>query len=389
MGSMTIMLAMVRLAWALLVLPWQVLASDHGVLLFGGEGPDGPVDTVSVLTEQGWCPQDHVLLPSLPMAASGLAAYHGYETEQGRPFIAVCGFPGDHPCYYTTLTNPVWLPMGLYDEDINLAELEFVTMFANYMGGGLKSMWRNKTSGNYDWLWAPGAAEDGGGMVGWLRQSTPDSVEGGALGSDPGLACVAQPEFSSDGYPLMTTISGGFDTDHSLDMLIIDDAHVDDDNPFHEWKDNSIGLGQPRSGHSCRKFEMLGTGGVLLAGGFSLESGSSTPTNLDTMEFMFPDPGAHSDIANTFRGFQPMQQPRAGFGLADWGEDGLVAIGGKVYTAWPDYTLLDSVEVWDKVEDLWVVREEWRLVNPLAGFGVVSKGRYDSNEVHGSDYCSA
>ena len=140
---------MARLSWPLLLLPLQVLTSDHGVLIFGGEGPDGPVDTVSVLTEQGWCPQEHVLLPSLPLAASHLSAYHGYETEQGRPFIVVCGFPGDQPCYYTTLTNPVWQPMGLYEEDINLAELEFVTMFANYMGGGLKSMWRNKTSGMY------------------------------------------------------------------------------------------------------------------------------------------------------------------------------------------------------------------------------------------------
>ena len=34
--------------------------------------------------------------------------------------------------------------MGLHDEDINMAELEFVSMFDNHMGGGLQSVWRNK-----------------------------------------------------------------------------------------------------------------------------------------------------------------------------------------------------------------------------------------------------
>jgi len=384
------------LVLVLFLLPLQVLTSDHGVIIFGGEGPDGPVDTVSVLTEHGWCPQDHVLLPSLPLAASGLTAYYGFELGiWGRPFIVVCGFPGDIACYYTSLNNPWWRPMGLRDGDINMSELEFVSMFENYMGGGLQSVWKNKTTGMYDMLWAPGNQE-AGEMVGWKRLKPadmyPPSLDGGALGSHPKLSCVVQPDFS-DGYPLMITFSGGFDADHSLDQLLIDDAHVDvdDDNPYnHEWKNNSIGLGQPRSEHSCKEYEVLGTAGLLVVGGFSKESGSDTATTLDTMEFLFPDPGAHSDIANSFQGLQNMQEPRAGFGLADWGNFSLVAIGGKAYTAgsWPNYTLLDSVEVWDKVEDIWSVRKEWMMDFPRAGFGIISKGPYD-NEVLGSEYCSA
>merc|ERR1719347_84062 len=375
-----------RIYCVLALLHLQAHASDHGVLIFGGEGPEGLLNTVSVLTEHGWCPQDKVLLPPLPMAATGLTAYHGYENENVRPFIVVCGFPGESACYYTSLSSQVWRPMGLYEEDIVMADLEFVTMFANYMGGGLKSVWRNKTTGMYDFLWAPGAAQDDGAMVGWMRHSTPASLDSAALGSEPRLSCVVQPVFSSDGYPIMVTFSGGFDTDHSLDQVLIDDAHVDDEDPYHEWKNNSIGLGQPRSEHSCTKFEMLGTGGVLLVGGFSLKSGSDTRTTLPTMEFLFPDPGAHSDIGNIFRGFQPMKQPRAGFGLADWGYDGLVAIGGKTYWSRVSYELLDSVEMWDKVEDTWAIREEWQMESPRAGFGIVNKGF--SNEVQGSDYCS-
>jgi hypothetical protein len=45
-----------------------LLSSDHGVIIFGGEGPDGPVDTVSVLTENGWCPSQNMIIPPLPMA---------------------------------------------------------------------------------------------------------------------------------------------------------------------------------------------------------------------------------------------------------------------------------------------------------------------------------
>merc|ERR1719481_2267803 len=83
---------------AFLYLQAQAHTSDHGVLIFGGEGPEGLLDTVSVLTEHGWCPQDKVLLPPLPMAATGLTAYHGYENENVRPFIVVCGFPGESAC---------------------------------------------------------------------------------------------------------------------------------------------------------------------------------------------------------------------------------------------------------------------------------------------------
>merc|ERR1712212_974998 len=123
-------------------------------------------------------------------------------------------------------------------------QLEFITMYDNYMGGGLASMWRNKTSGMYDFLWAPGAALDDGEMVGWMGHDTQPSISGDALGSDPRLSCVAQPIFN-DGYPYMTTFSGGFDTDHSRSRM-----------------------------------KLLGTGGLLVVGGFSQDTGSGSPSTL-------------------------------------------------------------------------------------------------------------
>merc|ERR1711892_705894 len=39
------------------------LLADHGVIILGGQGLDGPLDTVSVLTESGWCPQENVIIP--------------------------------------------------------------------------------------------------------------------------------------------------------------------------------------------------------------------------------------------------------------------------------------------------------------------------------------
>ena len=67
----------------------------------------------------------------------------------------------------------------------------------------------------------------------------------------------------------------------------MDDAHVDDDNSFHERKNNSIGLDQPRSEHSCKEYNLLGARGLLIAGGFSKASDSDTPTTLGTMEYFF------------------------------------------------------------------------------------------------------
>ena len=53
-----------------------LLSSDHGVIILGGEVPGEPVATVSVLTENGWCPTERLIIPPLPLAASGLIAHH-------------------------------------------------------------------------------------------------------------------------------------------------------------------------------------------------------------------------------------------------------------------------------------------------------------------------
>ena len=107
------------------------------------------------------------------------------------------------------------------------------------------------------------------------------------------------------------------------------------------------------------------------------------------MVFMFSDFGNHDDLNNVFDDLAEMREERSAFGLANWAEDGLVALGGKNYGIFPgqsgSYLLRDSVEVWDKNENSWSPRPEWLMEMPLAGFGIVAKGSY--SEVHGSEYC--
>jgi len=371
--------------WVFPFLCLSALGSDLGLIIFGGEGPDGPLSTVSVLTENGWCPQENILLPPLPVAASNLKAFHGIETNL-RPYIVVCGFPGDIPCYETTLSFPTWRAVGLYDKTIDMSELEFVDMYENYKAGALTSMWKNKTSGMFDFLWTPGQLDpDSGEMVGWMRDDIP-SINIEALGADPDLCCVEQPVFPG-GYPYMTTISGGFYEGHSLDQMLIMDSHLKDFPDGWEWKNNSRSLHEPRSGHACLKINFLGTKGLLVAGGFAVNEDAEEASTLSSLEFFFGDDDNLSDLPNAFEGLQSMSQPRANFGLVSWGEDALVAVGGKTYDGhYPDYKLLDSVEIWDKTEDVWSVREEWKLETPRADFGIATRGFNDG--IVASDYCS-
>ena len=178
------------------------------------------------------------------------------------------------------------------------------------------------------------------------------------------------------------TLSGGYNGSDSLSILLVMSNVGEGD---WQWHTNSLDIGQPRSEHSCISFDLLGESGVLLAGGFSINGGGIVPSSLSSLVFMFAENGNHDDLSNMFTGMAEMVEARAGFGLANWGEEGLVALGGKNYGIFPgvtgSYRLMDTVEIWDKNEDSWSVREEWRMEAPRAAFGIVAKG--DTSAVHG------
>eukprot|EP00091_Calanus_sinicus_P005749 TRINITY_DN16258_c0_g1_i1.p1 TRINITY_DN16258_c0_g1~~TRINITY_DN16258_c0_g1_i1.p1 ORF type:complete len:150 (+),score=35.96 TRINITY_DN16258_c0_g1_i1:45-452(+) len=134
----------------------------------------------------------------------------------------------------------------------------------------------------------------------------------------------------------------------------------------------------------------MGELGLLLAGGFRIQENGIVPSSLSSMVFLSAYEDNNSDLGSYFDGMGEMNEARAAFGLANWGEEGLVALGGKRYGIVPgvtgNYVLMDSVEIWDKNENMWNFREEWVLETPLAGFGIVAMGSY--SEVHGSEYCN-
>ena len=137
------------------------------------------------------------------------------------------------------------------------------------------------------------------------------------------------------------------------------------------------------------KYKMMGIDGFLVAGGFSVRPDLDEPITWETMEFFYADEDDHSEYTHVFTGTAQMRQPRSNFGLADWGEEGLVAVGGRVYGgSLTEYELLDSVEIWDINEDIWTLRDEWKMPQARAGFATLTKG-YMSAQVVGADYCSS
>jgi len=83
----------------------------------------------------------------------------------------------------------------------------------------------------------------------------------------------------------------------------------------------------------------------------------------------------HENLDHVFNGLAEKNDPRSTFGLANWGDEGLVALGGIYYSLSPGQNsrqLLDSVEVWDRNENTWSRRPEWKLDAPRAGFGIVA-----------------
>jgi len=384
----------------LLTFPPLLLSSDHGVIILGGEGEDGPVDTVSLLTEEGWCPPENVILPPLPMAASELTAHHGqspWNEPEERPYLMVCGFPEGAACYQISPLNGhiVWTPVKAEDPGIDMSMLEYVHSYSNMIKGGVSSMWINKTSGEYQFLWSPMVrnGEDVGfeQMAGWYFDQVPNlSPNFYDLGMYARLSCIAGFTINNQGgYPSMLSISGGYNGSDSLSDLLLMSNIGDGD---WEWHFNSMDIGQPRSDHSCIRFSYLGMRGLLLAGGYSYCStcGGAAPSTLDSLVFMFPENDNHDDLSNANTGIANMVEARSGFGLENWGEEGLVALGGREYGIFPgqsaSYKLKDTVEIFDTNEDTWSLRDEWKMEAPRAGFGIIT-GYNSNNEVHGSEYC--
>jgi len=387
----------VKILW--LALPFSVICSDFGVVIFGGESPGGVVDTVSVLTKKGWCPKENVIIPPLPMASSGLEAVQGPYRDWGdgrkSQYIVVCGFPGNQACYYTApldgrlFWTPVEAMIGDGDNmNVDMNELEFIHAFTN-MKAGISSLWKNKKSGQLEFLWsmAEWDRNPGSKMYGWLREDSFPGLPKNSLGIYPKLNCISN-ILVDDGYPWMISFSGGFDGLMIQEELIVYGS-------YQGWQNNSLGIGEPRAAHSCLRFELHQWPGLLLAGGIGISPESGEYSTLNSMHFMYPNEKENSDDGSSYEVFEPMIQPRSEFGLAEWGSDledyGLVAIGGKQIGNLGNVELLYSVEVWDQREEKWAVREELTMDKPLAGFGILTRGLYQDSLNDWSDlsiYCS-
>ena len=362
-----------------------LLCTDHGVIILGGDGPEGPLDNVAVLTESGWCPPENTIIPPLPMPATGLTAHHGAADSSHREYLVVCGFPGETACFQISPLNGhfEWTPVGVEDEDINMEELQYVHSYDNMIKNGVTSMWLNMNTQEYEFLWSPMTknGEDAGWeeMGGWYRDQVPNLPA--TLGPYVDLSCLAQHPLS-DGYPSMVTLSGGIDEEYTSisDLLLMSNVGG---GPDWQWHYNSVNIGQPRTSHSCLSFDYIGERGVLLVGGFEHQKNAIAATTLGSSLYLYADYENHEDLSNVFDGIAEMNAPRHSFGLANWGDEGLVALGGRYSSL--SSRLLDSVEVWDKNENTWSMRPEWTLDIPRDGFGIVAKGV--STEVNGSEYC--
>ena len=362
-----------------------LLCTDHGVIILGGDGPEGPLDNVAVLTESGWCPPENIIIPPLPMPATGLTAHHGAADSSHREYLVVCGFPGETACFQISPLNGhfEWTPVGVEDEDINMEELQYVHSYDNMIKNGVTSMWLNMNTQEYEFLWSPMTknGEDAGWeeMGGWYRDQVPNLPA--TLGPYVDLSCLAQHPLS-DGYPSMVTLSGGIDEEYTSisDLLLMSNVGG---GPDWQWHYNSVNIGQPRTSHSCLSFDYIGERGVLLVGGFEHQKNAIAATTLGSSLYLYADYENHEDLSNVFDGIAEMNAPRHSFGLANWGDEGLVALGGRYSSL--SSRLLDSVEVWDKNENTWSMRPEWTLDIPRDGFGIVAKGV--STEVNGSEYC--
>merc|ERR1711915_439805 len=250
------------------------------------------------------CPPDAVIIPPLPKPQTGLTGHHGriVGSTEDREYLMVCGFTGlESACFQISPLNGhfTWTPVGVEDESIDMSTLEYVHSYTNMIKDGVTSMWLNKDSGEYEFLWSPMIRSDTDAgfeqMAGWSRDSVPNLVmESPSLGAYAYLSCLAGHTLS-DGYPSMVTLSGGYNGSESLNELLIMSNLGDGD---WEWHRNSIPLGETRSDHACLSLDYLGESGLLVGGGYSIPTGGIVPSSLNSLQFLFSDWGKYDGEYN-------------------------------------------------------------------------------------------
>jgi len=93
----------------------NVQCCDEGLLFVGGEGPDGPLDTIHLLTKDGWC--KNLDLPPLPEALPSPSVYFPDWSKLNYPedykeYVVLCGFSSGKLCRYARPGNEEWTEEG-------------------------------------------------------------------------------------------------------------------------------------------------------------------------------------------------------------------------------------------------------------------------------------
>jgi len=366
---------------------------DLAIIVLGGEGPDGLLDTVDVLTtEQGWCPEDKVKIPKLPMAAGNLTAHYG-----STGFLVVCGFPGVHACFHISpaIGHMEWQPLIDHASfDVGLSELEYISSTDSHMRQGVTGLFRRKNDSSFKLLW--NVIQEMAGenrMTGWRDNydaDGADDVQYPPLSGDPFAACLAT-FVMPNGMPCTKVLSGGFlDGETSNDMSLWFTTCIGSENNY-TWIPYEPGSLVPRSYHHCRNFAWNDTKGLLLVGGWESKLGQS----LSSMEFL------EFEMDNSFQQstFLPeMNFGRHSFGLAHFNApsaDGdlnknhpeyMVALGG----VGDDGEILSSVEIFADPDQFpytptWFLKHNWEMKIGRKGFAAVANGV--GSLVNRTDFC--
>jgi len=364
---------------------------DLAIIVLGGEGPDGLLDTVDVLTtEQGWCPEDKVKIPKLPMAAGNLTAHFG-----GRQFLVVCGFPGDHACFHISPANGdmEWQPLIDHSGfDVGLSELEYISSTDNHERMGISGLFRRKNDSSFRMLWNPlgrlGEAENK--MTGWIdyRNEGSDYVEFPPLSDDPFATCLGSFVMPNT-MPCANVLSGGFldgETTNNMNIWISTCEGPD----YDVWLPTETDSLVPRSYHHCRKFGWNDTSGLLLIGGWE----PLYDRSLSSMEFLDSEYPYLSLQRSTF--LPEMNVGRHSFGLAHFNAPSspeyLVALGG----VGDEGELLSSVEIFADPDHQrpdsnpsWFMKPNWEMKTGRKGFAAVANGAGVGSLVNRYDFCDS
>merc|ERR1712025_545698 len=374
---------------------------DLAIIVLGGEGPDGLLDTVDVLTtEQGWCPEDKVRIPKLPMAAGNLTAHYGPDYASASGFLAVCGFPGDHACFHISPGNGhmEWQPVLNQYEELDLSEHEYISSTESHQRKGMSGLFRRKNDGSFRMLWNPlgdNGEEAPNRMTGWMDYNLDgaDDVQYPPLSGDPFAACLGS-FVMPNGMPCAQVLSGGFVEGETTNNMSIWLTSCYGSEIADAWVPSDTGSLVPRSYHHCRKFDWFDTNGLLLVGGWEPIFGQS----LSSMEFLVSEPPYFSLQLSTF--LPEMNAGRHSFGLAHFNapsadgdlnqnhQEYMVALGGV-----GDHgEILSSVEIFADPDQFpyapaWFLKPDWEMKTARKGFAAVANGA--GSLVNRYDFCDS